>query len=531
MPMRLSLGLGRRDREETARSEDRFGYDPEGVTRRMKTVWVGWIAASVIAVGLVTGGAASLGRSEVASVLADRILPELAIESDFVAFLHPALLAEEDELAPYAPTPIPEEIGRLPHLIPYDVSGPTWFVWIDLDPYARYAHDTLYVLIDANDGTYVVHRESWWPVLNGTSLWVDEDDYWRQERWIASSLSCGIPRGTSSAICEPELPGSDFFDWALVINGWSPGQPDEAGLAMDAAGACEAFNRLGMRVSILRPGDASPEALEAFVVRLFTEIPLYHCCDRLYFYIAAHASPGALWIGGQRLPSAELARILTTPGDTYVPSRVYVLLEAGYGGSFLPDLTAHSNINRVWTASAAGEPAYGDLDPDGDPNPEDAGGEWTSSLLAAMERLLAEDAVAARATEYGREYIPLNLAGRELETMDAAVSNGLSAPAGYVLTESMPEYLLTAIEYLARYDHAHHASVPNLEETIAEYEATPCLEFLWFLHRSARHDPIPAPTPEFSYRILKGYARDVAHSDWWEHCDLFWEIFVAPDGE
>ena len=85
------------------------------------------------------------------------------------------------------------------------------------------------------------------------------------------------------------------------------------------------------------------------------------------------------------------------------------------------------------------------------------------------------------------------------------------------------------IDYVARYDRAHHAARGNLEATIARHEATPCLEFLWFLHYAARHDTLPAPTSEFSYRILKGYAKDVAHSDWWEHCDLFWEIFTTPD--
>ncbi len=39
---------------------------------------------------------------------------------------------------------------------------------------------------------------------------------------------------------------------------------------------------------------------------------------------------------------------------------------------------------------------------------------------------------------------------------------------------------------------------------------------------------VAAPTREFSYRILKGYAKDVAHSDWWEFCDLFWEVFTTP---
>ena len=485
-----------------------------------------------LVVALVVAGfagvAAPLDRGQVEVLLVEHILPELDVGSDYIVFLHPAPLDADDGLAPYAPTPIPEDVDRLPYLVPYELTGPTWFAWIDLHPYARYAHDTLFVLIDADDGTYAVHPETWWPMLNGGPLWTDPADYWDEEEWIAASLSAGVPAGESEAVCEADRPGGDSYDWALVVNGWSTGQPGEAGFRADARGVCEALNGLGMRVSVLEPGDASPEALEAFVVRLFTEIPLYNCCDRLYFYITCHASPGALWIGGRRLSSVELARMLTLPGDTYVPSRVYVLLEAGYGGSFIPDLSPHSNINRVWTASAADRPAYGDLDPSFDPNPQDAGGEWTSSFLAALDRLLKEDPLVIGAYEFGREYVPLNMACRSLESLDAAALSGLSDPTDYLFSEGKTEDLLAAVEYLARYDRAHHRVQGNLDERIARYAEAPCLEFLWFLHNTARHDTLPAPTPEFSYRILKGYAKDVAHSDWWEYCDLFWEVFTTP---
>jgi len=473
--------------------------------------------------------ASPLDVEQAATLLMEGVLPELDIDSDFIAFLHPVTLDSSDELAPYAPTPIPDEVDRLPCLTPYELTGPTWFAWIDLQPYARYAHDTLFVLIDAVDRTYIVHPEQWWPVLNGASLWTVSTDYWSGEDWVTATLSAGVPGGALAATCEAELPGTDYFDWVLVVNGWSPGQPGEEGFSADARGVCAALSGLGMRVSLLEPGEASPEAFEGHLIRLFTEIPLYDCCDRIYFYITCHASSGALWVGGQRLTSDELARMLTLPGDTYVPSRVYVMLEAGYGGSFIPALSPHSNINRVWTASAADQPAYGDLDPAADPNPEDAGGEWTSSFLAALEQLLREDPVAIGAYEFGREYMPLNMACRSQETFDAATLSGLSAPADFLFSDGRTEYLLTAVEYLARYDRAHHRVRGNLDERIALNAGEPCLEFLWFLHRTARHDPLPAPTPEFSYRILKGYAKDVAHSDWWEFCDLFWAVFTTPD--
>ena len=488
--------------------------------------------AIVFTVSGLAGATPSLDVGQVADLVVSQILPELAITSDYIAFVHPLQLDTGDKLAPYAPTPIPDTINQLPYLIPYDLAGSTWFVWIDLQPYARYAHDTLFVLIDATDGSYSVHAEKWWPVLNETSLWVKQADYWNEENWIASSLSTGIPAGESTAICEPDLPGSDYYDWALVINGWSPGEPGEEGFSADTRGVCQALNDLGMRVSVLDSGEASPEALEAHVIRLFTEIPLYMCCDRLYFYITCHSSPGALWIGGLRLSSTELTRMLTLPGNTYVPSRVYVMLEAGYGGSFLPALSPPSNINRVWTASAADEPAYADLDPLIDPNPEDSGGEWTSSFLATMTHVLDDNPLAIQAYEFSREYMPLNMAVGSSAQVNAAMLSDLSNPANYLFSDSDPEGLLADIEYLARWDRAFHINEGNLEETIARYEDEPCMEVLWFLNNMARHDSLPRPAPEFNERVGKGAAKDLAHSDWWEFCDLFWEIFTTDvEGE
>lgn len=162
--------------------------------------------AVVLLVAGTAGATPPFDAEQVTDLVLSRILRELAITSDYVAFVHPRLLDGDDKLAPYAPTPIPAFVDHVPYLIPYDLAAPTWSVWIDLQPPARYAHDTLFVLINAAEGAYTVYPETWWPVLNGTSLWVEQADYWNEENWIASSLSAGIPIGESAATCEPDLP-------------------------------------------------------------------------------------------------------------------------------------------------------------------------------------------------------------------------------------------------------------------------------------------------------------------------------------
>ena len=492
-----------------------------------------WVVGCVVAFGLafllsLTLMGANLSRENAGTVIREMVLPSLVLPQEYAAFLYPDILSPDDRLAPYAPAPMPDEVEQIPHLISYEIDRPVWFCWIDLAPSSRYAHPTIFVLIDAADGTVSVFHEAWWPVLNGRSLWVEPKDAWCSDDRIAARLgleSC-TPGGRSVPVCSPDRPGSDYYDWALVVNGWSPGEPDRDAFAADAAGICNAFGDLGMRTSILGPGQASPESLEAFVIRLFTEIPLYKCCDRLYFYFIAHATPGSLWIGGQRLRADELARIVSMPGDVYVPSRVYVFLETGYGGSFLPDLASTGNVIRVWSASAAGEPASRDRDGAVDPNPDDVGGEWTSSFLATLEQLLQENDLAMKAAAFGREYMPVNMAFNQAASLHAGVLCGITHPVGHCASEVDPEAFLAGIEYLARWDRAYHTLQGNLEETIDRYANTPCLEMLWFLHNMARHDALPEPSKEFNGRIGKGHAKDTAAGNWWEHCDLFWEVFT-----
>ena len=494
-----------------------------------------WIAgaaalACLVLVGPLVVEGAGLSRDDAAAVIREAVVPSVDLPQTYIAFLYPDVVLPSDRLAPYAPHPMPDDAERVPHLIPYVADRPVWFCWIDLKPHSRYAHPTLFVLIDAVDGTVSVHEEAWWPVLNGVSLWVEADGYWSREDWVSASLGAGngIPEGESDAVCVADRPGSDYYDWALVVNGWSPGQPDRGAFAADAAGVCEALGGLGMRVSTLGPAEAGPEALEAFVVRLFTEIPLYKCCDRLYFYFMAHATPGSLWIGGERLRAEDLARILSMPGDIYVPSRVYVFLESGYGGSFLPVLAPTGNIFRVWAASATDEPASRDVDGHLDPNPEDAGGEWTSSFLSVLESLLQHDALAIQATAFGREYMPVNMAFDQAGPLNCAVLDGASHPAGYSASDDDPDEFLAGIEYLARWDRAYHLLQGDLEQTVERYASSPCQELLWFLNNMARHDALPEPSRDFNARIGKGHAKDLAAADWWEYCDLFWEILTSP---
>jgi len=499
-------------------------------------VVVGFVAAFLVPGGLLAVGKTSLelDRNEAIRILNEEILPELQISRDYVAFAYPTVLGTSDELSPYAPNPIPADVMRLPHLVPYTIEGPAWFFWIDLEPYARYSHPTRFVLVDASDGSYVVHDEGWWPVLNGELLWTDPGSYWNEKNWVSAQVT--LPKGNDAALgdagCGTTAPRANCFDWALVVNGWVPGEPGEQQFRADAEGMCRAFNSMGMKLSTLLPGEASPEAVETFIVKLFTELRLYTCCERLYFYFACHASPGALWIGGQRLSSSELARMLSNPGNTYVPSRVYVYIDSCFAGSFIPELTAHSNVMRVWTTSGTNEVAYNDLDPANDPNPHDAGGEWTSSLVETLEELLfldeSQDPLAVLAVNLRRYYVALNRALLVSSAKNAAVINGLSHPEDYLFSAADPDYLCECATFLAQWDRDAHMSRGRWESTIELHRDNRCEPFLRLLNHVGKHNAAP-PSPKYHLWTGKQCARDLSHSDFWDYCDVYWDVFSEAE--
>jgi len=53
----------------------------------------------------------------------------------------------------------------------YDINTRIWFIFIDDNPQAFYAHATRYVLMDAGDGSYTIFNDGWPPDINGYSMW------------------------------------------------------------------------------------------------------------------------------------------------------------------------------------------------------------------------------------------------------------------------------------------------------------------------------------------------------------------------
>jgi hypothetical protein len=87
----------------------------------------------------------------------------------------------------------PLESGNVYHPFSYDdlekrIENPVWFGWINDQPQAFFAHSTRYIFIDAVTGSYKIETYDWWPVVNGESLWMGDEELINPDVLIFSTI-------------------------------------------------------------------------------------------------------------------------------------------------------------------------------------------------------------------------------------------------------------------------------------------------------------------------------------------------------
>ncbi len=132
----------------------------------------------------LSGGAASASLEIPLTVVPDAVLPIGAPTVSRATATQAALQAARaqlggdaltgaDVLATSTPLPAGVAINRA---IASDenvarIAQPSWFVYVDLVPSARFGHDTLLVLVDAETGATTVQESDSWPLLNGATFY------------------------------------------------------------------------------------------------------------------------------------------------------------------------------------------------------------------------------------------------------------------------------------------------------------------------------------------------------------------------
>ncbi len=104
-------------------------------------------------------------REEAIDILIKQVLVPQTLDHKVTVFLGMNITPEGSDIWPYKEK---EDLRTL--------NAPVWFGWINDNPQAFFEHETRFVFIDAKSGKYEVINKHWWPVVNGKSLWMSEEE-------------------------------------------------------------------------------------------------------------------------------------------------------------------------------------------------------------------------------------------------------------------------------------------------------------------------------------------------------------------
>lgn len=342
-------------------------------------------------------------QDEAAELVLQNVVKPDELDHPVIVFAWPVILQAGDKIDGYR-LPEMEESGAI-----RDISDETWFFWIDDAPAAKFAHPTRFVFINQETGELDVIEDLWWPLLNGEGLWVETKDYWNEDNWAFTNLewrrsisgtsletvivehsagtlllSQSLREITFGDIQQPASPGA-----AIVINGWKSPQTVKEDMETDADGMHDIFDDLGFDTTYLGPPeDDNPDRdgevdlgtlFDWFNKKAEELVP----CQTLFVYITSHgyAKDGEGIADG--IPEGILDHLL----EKFNPGvHIIVIIDTCYAGSFIDNLIDVADV--IITATSATQSAYGDYDPEDDPNKDDQGSEFTSGFIEDWNRIL-----------------------------------------------------------------------------------------------------------------------------------------------
>ncbi len=251
---------------------------------------------------------------------------------------------------------------------------------LDLDPGAYFAHTVKAILV-AESGQYKVLEGEWLPRINGVVPEELKDPIPSRLRIVDQSIRLKLPKGIVS---EPELaPITPIWQWGeafIVVQGLMPNED----LFQDAQNTYMQFLNFAFAYQAAMPeGRVDVQGLvQSNASNVLSSINSYASKRKVVtVFIIAHGNVDRVKLGGIRHYAWQFATVMSDNPSTCFN----FLLGSCKGGSFINDLNTLGNVRTVLTACKSTESAYPDWDVYGstnDHNPEDAGSEWTSSIVA-----------------------------------------------------------------------------------------------------------------------------------------------------
>ena len=331
-------------------------------------------AGSTTASVTITVGA---GMGEAIQVVIEEVLPkipEIIADSPYVCLklespLPAGTQIEEDSLESFK-APISMTLGE-----------EMYFFYLDLAPGSYYAHPVKYILVD-KQGEHQIHDAKWWPKINNKIPDIIADDSPDEDFIIASNITIKKPIGTiPNYVFEKII--SQFMEGFIVVQGLMPDENcfgDANKTYLNGINFFSAYKNAFSRVEGLVQSDAAQvlDTIDAMADEGRGIITIF---------IIAHGNVDWVRLGGQGFTANQFRNKMAE----YPDIAFNFILGSCHSGSIINNLNTLDNVHVIQTACASDEGATTDVDEwdsFDDINPSDAGSEWTSSLIRAMELIV-----------------------------------------------------------------------------------------------------------------------------------------------
>ena len=374
-----------------------------------KSLFVCSIAlAGIMTACSVAAPSANLNLEQATQLVLDQVIHPNKLDHIVILFSLEEPLAEGDILEAFRPFESDEDLNRT------EIDEETWFFWLEDNPGAHFAHENRFVFVNRANGDIRVVEDNWWPMLDGTGLWVKESDYWNRDNWIYSNIINSDPGAKTNNSPTRYISAQSLFQEgegyflsghgngsAVVINGWEEGQSGKDNFSINSLGMIGVLgddDKGGLDTDYLGPpieggpvpsGESNLDDLRAwFKGKAQSMKP----GETLFVYVTGHGwmtKGGTGYIGDI---SENTMKGWLEDFDNGV--NIIFVGQACHSGSFLDSMSDVADV--AVSSSNVGDPSYMDIDPNWhlfgwvyDPNPDDEGSEFSSGLIEGFVGLFS----------------------------------------------------------------------------------------------------------------------------------------------
>jgi hypothetical protein len=422
----------------------------------------------VLILALLPGGSSEelLTKEQAVAILLDEVIQPQTVDHYLIAFTLDEPLEQGAEVSPFAPSLLPDDVKTLPYLVPETLASAQWFFWVDDVPFARFAHHTRFVFIDAASGAVRVQEEAWWPYVDGqpVSRWITADGRRDAKNWAFNNIPeaempprivanleptqswrYALLSSTTRTLTPPPAQALPSGEAIVPVNGWKAGQT-EVGFSEDMSNMAGFGNAAG--IPMYNPTGETLQDIEDAIQRAVDG-----GADDIFIYCTGHggrndSGESYLAFKDTAISPQQLVDML----KKFPEVRFKVVIDACYSGGFVDTLAASGMVDIVLTASSATESSYDDWDPANDPNKDDTGGEYSSGLWEDLNEIVNSPELQERAKQIAKdkgwpEFVAwLTIADTSAIQKDAWVINGATHPQSFISTPgtpTTPQYTLT----------------------------------------------------------------------------------------